>query len=63
MGASHTPEATSEFVITPGGQEGLRLYFHDQGVIEYLFIFKEIPFLTFIMLIKCHQFHQKKKKF
>lgn len=31
-GTSHTPEATSEFVITPGGQEGLRLYFNDHGV-------------------------------
>lgn len=27
--------------------------------LEYIFLFiKEIPFLTFIMLIKCHQFHQ-----
>lgn len=32
-GMSHTPEATSQFVITPWGQEGLRLYFNDHGVV------------------------------
>lgn len=31
-GASHTSEATSESVVTPWGQVGLRLYFNDDGV-------------------------------